>query len=229
MTRKHYVTVLLVVLILSSCSKTAMDTNTPAIIPPLQDASYTMQITTYWSSPAFVVPAGVHITAITGMVHTPDTLLWKPGLHATPGLEDVAEIGAPAKMNLEIDAVIAAQKASERFNITPPAINGSVQKNLTLTQKFSEISFASMIAPSPDWFLGIHNLSLISNHEWIKDTLVNIYVYDAGTEDGDVFGYSNPATTPQQNVNLLQAAQATVLANGNPSLARIATVRFTKN
>lgn len=86
-----------------------------------------------------------------------------------------------------------------------------------------------MIAPSPDWFLGIHNLSLISNNEWIKDTLVNIYVYDAGTEDGDAFGYLNPATTPQQNVGLLQAAQATVLANGNPGLARMATVRFTKN
>jgi hypothetical protein len=229
MTRKHCVAALLAVQILASCSKTTMETNTPTIIPPLPDASYTMQVTTYWSPPAFVVPAGVHITAITGMVHTPDTMLWKPGLRATSGLEDVAEIGAPAKMNIEIDTVIAAQKASERFNITPPAINGSVQKNLTLTQKFSEVSFASMIAPSPDWFLGIHNFSLISNNEWIKDTLVNIYVYDAGTEDGDVFGYSNPPTTPQQNVNLLQAAQATVLANGNPSLAHIATVRFTKN
>lgn len=84
MTRKHYAATLLAVLILASCSKTAMETNTPAIIPPLPDASYTMQVTTYWSSPAFVAPAGVHITDITGMVHTPDTLLWKPGLRATP-------------------------------------------------------------------------------------------------------------------------------------------------
>lgn len=215
---------------LSSCSKNEIESNAAApVAAPLPDAAYTMQITTYWSSPDFTVPPGVHITAVTGMAHTPDAVLWKQGALATGGLEDIAEIGSPTKMNAEIDAVIAAQKASERFNITPPAINGTVQKSLTLTQKFSQVSFASMIAPSPDWFLGINNFSLIRNNDWIRDTTVNVYVYDAGTEDGDAFGYSNPASVPQQNIKLLQPSDATVLANGNMSLARIATVRFTKN
>jgi hypothetical protein len=55
-----------------------------------------------------------------------------------------------------------------------------------------------------------------------------LYVYDAGTEDGDVFGYNNPGTIPQQPINLLDAAKGTVLANGSNSLKPIATVRFTR-
>jgi hypothetical protein len=103
-----YIILLCIAASLFGCSK-----NPPATLPaPLPDASYTMKVTTFWSLPAFTVPAGVHITTITGMVHSTDTMLWKPGIPATPGLEDVAEIGSSVKMNVEIDAIIAAQKAS---------------------------------------------------------------------------------------------------------------------
>lgn len=222
---KYFFSVLIGAL-LFSCSKETVIT---PVLQPLSDADYTMQVTTYWSAPQFTVSAKVHITNIVGMVHSVDTFLWKPGFLATPGLKDVAETGNTTKMNLEIDKIITLNKASLRFNITPPVINGSVQKDFTLTQKYSNVSFASMIAPSPDWFIGINNFSLIKNNNWIKDTTINIFVYDAGTEDGDVFGYNNPATSPQANVSLQTASKATVLANGNASLARMATVRFTKN
>ena len=69
---------------------------------------------------------------------------------------------------------------------------------------------------------------MYNNNNWTADTTVNLYAYDAGTEDGDMFGYNNPATVPQQNIHILQALQATILANGNANLAPIATARFTK-
>ena len=85
-----------------------------------------------------------------------------------------------------------------------------------------------MLGPTPDWFVGVSAMNLYRNNSWISDTTVNLYPLDAGTEDGDVFGYYNPETVPRQNIHLLQASQATVLANGNPALAPIATARFTK-
>jgi len=85
-----------------------------------------------------------------------------------------------------------------------------------------------MLGPTPDWFVGVSGINLYNNSKWVADTTINLYTYDAGTEDGDMFGYNNPATTPQQNIHILQASQARVLANGNPALAPIATARFVR-
>jgi hypothetical protein len=85
-----------------------------------------------------------------------------------------------------------------------------------------------MIAPSPDWFIGLSGLNLYANKKWVADTTIQLFVYDAGTEEGDVFGYANPATTPQQPIRLLEASAATVLANGNSNLKAIAEVRMVK-
>ncbi len=218
---KRIVLYLLILLVFHSCRKNKVDAVEA-------NASYKIIVTTFWSAPAFTVPPNVHITTITGMVHSKDSFLWSSS-PATPGLEAVAEFGNPGKMIIELNAIIAKQKALSQFAITPPAINGTVEFQLDFTSSFSCISFASMIAPSPDWFTGLNNYNLIQDNKWVNDVTVDLFVYDAGSEEGDVFGYNNPETFPAQNVSKLQAANATVLANGNTSLARIATVRFIKN
>lgn len=75
-------------------------------------------------------------------------------------------------------------------------IIGSAETTLKFTTAFSLISFAWMIAPSTDWLMGISNVSLLENNKWIKELTVNMRLYEAGTEQGDVFGYNNPATIP---------------------------------
>ncbi|MEO6489203.1 MAG: hypothetical protein ABIO04_04610, partial [Ferruginibacter sp.] len=87
----------------------------------------------------------------------------------------------------------------------------------------------SMIAPSPDWFIGLNGFNLLQNDQWITDKTVDLFVHDAGTEDGDVFGYDNPSTIPQQDISLLTVSNAMVLSNGNSSLAKMGTIRFLKN
>ena len=219
----------IIVSFLLSVTFFACHKNREEITIPYSEASYKVIITLNWMGPAFGVPAGAHVTTVTGMVHNKDTFLWMPGKPATPGLEDVAEIGNNTKMNAELDPIIAKNKAFSKFAITLPAVTGTVETSLTLNTNYSYISFASMIAPSPDWFMGIHDYNLLNGNTWINDITINVVVYDAGTEDGDVFGYNNPATVPQQNVALLTPANASVLANGNASIASIGTIRFIKN
>ncbi|MEO6405311.1 MAG: spondin domain-containing protein [Ferruginibacter sp.] len=206
-----------------SCKK-----DTANIATPEEIVSYKVILTTAWMSPAFTIPAGAHFTIVAGMVHSKDTFLWS-NRPATLGLENVAEVGNVIRMNQELDSMILNHKALSRFAVPAPGINSSIEFPLTFTSSFSCISFASMVAPSPDWFTGINNYCLIQNSKWVDDVTVNLYVHDAGTEDGDIFGYDNPATVPAQNVSLLSAINATVLANGNPVLGKIATVRFIKN
>jgi len=208
-----------------SCQKQ----ETILVIAPIPDsASYKVILTTKWTSPVFTVPANAHLTTLAGMVHSKDTFLWNNGL-ATAGLELVAEVGNTGVIRKELDTIIARQKALSKFLIPPPVINSTIEFQLSFTKNFSSISFASMIAPSPDWFTGINNYNLIQDNKWVDDITIDLLVYDAGTEDGDVFGYDSPATSPLQNVSLLKAVNATVLANGNPLIGKIATLRFVRN
>lgn len=108
-------------------------------------------------------------------------------------------------------------------------ITGTAETTLLFNSTYPNISFASMIAPSPDWFMGVSNISLFVNNKWLDELNLNVRVYDAGTEDGDIFGYNNPSTIPQQPVALLTHDIATVLANKNTSIAPIATIHFIKN
>ena len=216
-----YLPLSLIFLILS-CKKEEM------IHPAFSEAQYQITITGKWTSPEFTVPPGAHFTNFAGMVHNNNTSLWQVGNHASPGIGLMAEIGNGTILLAEADSIIAAQQAISIFLILGPVIAGERTANIYCNSNFSFVSMLSMLAPSPDWFVGVSGINLFSGNKWIIDTTINLYPHDAGTEEGDIFGYNNPATVPQQNIHLLMASQATVLANGNQLLAPIATARFTK-
>lgn len=207
---------------LLSCNKDEVEST------DFSEARYRIIITGKWASPDFTVPANAHYTPFTGMVHNSQAFIWRPGYNASPGTESVAETGNTVPLLPEIDSMVAAKNAISLFAFIPPAITAQDGVNIYCNSNFSYVSFLSMLGPTPDWFIGISSLNLYSNKQWVSDTAINLYPFDAGTEDGDVFGYNNPPTVPQQPVHLLAANQATVLANGNPVLAPIATVRFVR-
>jgi hypothetical protein len=196
--------------------------------PGLSEARYSITITGQWVAPQFTVPGGAHYTTFIGMVHNSAASLWMEGVKASPGMEVLAETGGGAPVLAEIDSTIKARNGLALLLFVAPPANGSSSVNMYCNSNFSRVSFASMLGPTPDWFVGVNNINLYANNRWIADTTINLYVYDAGTEDGDIFGYNNPATTPQQNIHLLKAAEATVLVNGNAVLPPIATARFTR-
>jgi hypothetical protein len=194
----------------------------------LSEARYKLTVTGNWASPSFAVPPGAHFTTFAGMVHEKNASLWKAGQNASPGVEMIAEIGNLVTAFEEIDAQIAEGKASSLLAFVAPSITGTITTNLYANTNFTAVSFASMIAPSPDWFIGLSGFELYRNGAWITDTTIQLYAYDAGTEDGDIFSTNNQATVPIQPIKLLTPATGSVLANGNSSLGPIATVRLTK-
>ncbi len=220
----RYLTIVLLLFILAACDK-----GEPTVqLPPDPQASYRVTIITNWSAPNFGVPTvNPHFTRLIGMVHSKDSFLWAQ--LATPGLEFVAEVGSTGRLNNEIDSMIARQKALARFGMNPPLPTGTIDSVFLFTTDHSCFSFASMIAPSPDWFIGVNKIDLLENGQWLAEKTVDLFVHDAGTEDGDVFGYDNPATVPQQNIYVLTPTTAMVLANGNATIPRIGTIKFIRN
>jgi len=212
-----------VVFFISSCKKD--EDNVPAIFT---EARYTITISGKWSPPAFTVPPGAHYTTFIGMVHNANASLWQEGTKASLGTEVLAETGGGGPILAEIDSIIKDRNGLSLMLFVAPSAAGSSNVNIYCNSNYSRVSFESMLGPTPDWFVGISSIDLYRNAFWVADTTVDLYAYDAGTEEGNVFGYNNPSTVPQQNIHVLQASQATVLANGNPVLAPIATARFQK-
>lgn len=196
--------------------------------PLFTEATYAIEVKGKWMLPDFTVPAGVHFTNFAGMVHNEKGVLWEAGKQATKGVENVAETGSTTVLLAEIDSIIRSKNALSLIFFAPPSATGSKTSTIYCNSNYSFVSMASMIAPSPDWFIGLSGLNLYANKKWVADTTVQLFVYDSGTEDGDVFDYSNQATTPQQPIKLLDASAATVLANGNSSLKAIVEIRLVK-
>ena len=60
-----------------------------------------------------------------------------------------------------------------------------------------------MLAPSPDWFVGVSALPLVEDGEWRERVEVMLRVYDAGTDDGAVFTAANADSQPPQPITRL--------------------------
>lgn len=215
---------------LFSCKKERVEEIKPMDENVSLDSSvtYKMIITGTWKMPQHTVPVNNHFTQFIGMVHSDSSALYKLGALASLGVENVAEVGNSTALKTEMDNMIAAGKALNKFFVTLSTITASDTTTIQLNIKHFKISFVSMIAPSPDWFAGIESYGLIQNGKWVKDITLPVWGYDAGTEDADVFGYNNPATVPQQPISLMTPANASVIANGNSTIAPFAMVRFVK-
>lgn len=201
----------------------------PAAPVPIEaTASYRIIITGTWSSPQHTIPAYEHFTPFVGMVHSASSRIFRLNEQASLGVENIAEVGNSTALNTEMGGYILEGKALNKFSVTIPGITGKDSVTVNVTSKNSLISFESMIAPSPDWFAGMDSYNLIQNGKWVNDITADIWGYDAGTEEGNVFGYNNASPIPQQAIAYLNPVGASVIANGNAVLAPFATVRFIK-
>jgi hypothetical protein len=58
-----------------------------------------------------------------------------------------------------------------------------------------------MLGPSPDWIVGVSALELcFKNCSWITEKVMNLYLWDAGTDDGITYLAPNHPTIPQERI-----------------------------
>jgi hypothetical protein len=172
------------------------------------------------------LPPGLHYTDLVGAAHDAGDPLWEPGGFATPGIEDVAEAGDPTNLFQEVSERIARGKAETWIRvggITARAGFASSESVFATSLAHPEITLISMIAPSPDWFIGIFGVSLIdAQGAWIDQLAFDLRGWDAGTEEGNLFEFGNPASAPHGTIQELLDSPFL----GRPVLARIELQRI---
>ena len=189
------------------------------------EATYTVTFQGAWNTTVTAggVPSGGHFTTLIGGVHNAEVTFLKEGGMATAGVEIMAELGGTGTLTNEVRAAepnALSVLQGSAGNIGP---TGSSTINMvTLTTDHPRVTLLSMVAPSPDWFVGVSGLSLLdAGADWLPSQTVNLYPWDAGTEEGTEFSLTNSATSPQEIITSLRGI-------GKFSNERIATLTFTR-
>ena len=172
-------------------------------------ATYTVTFQGNWNAQSTPpgAPPGAHFTTLIGAVHNSQKTFWRPGGMATPGVERVAEFGATSGFSNELAAAGNNVKTIIRWGI-----GGGGGATVTRTVEFSKnhplFTILSMLGPSPDWFVGLSSYSLLDgNGNWRPSHSVDLFAYDAGTEDGTEWSLNNPDTNPQGVISSLRGRE----------------------
>jgi len=162
-------------------------------------ATYELVFEATWSAsthPNHFTP-GPHFSGLIGGTHNSGVTFWEEGGIATNGIELMAELGSKSGLQSEIEDAIALGTGGAVISgggISPSP--GSVSVEFTITEDHPLVSVVSMVAPSPDWFVGVDSLSLRDGDQWIYEVTVPLQPYDSGTDSGPTYTSSNADITP---------------------------------
>ncbi|WP_346882279.1 spondin domain-containing protein [uncultured Algibacter sp.] len=199
------ITLTLSLLYLASCFSAILAQST---------ATYTITFTNFWNETdhtqggtSFPNLASAHWSDVVGVNHNDNITFFEMGGISTLGVEDIAEFGdKDLFMNNDVQLAIDADNAEQFINLGDLFIgseNSITLNNIEIKQEFPLLSMLSMIAPSPDWMMAINSLNLREGDSWKPSIVMDLFPYDAGTENGSTYSLSNPATSPRGNITSL--------------------------
>ena len=181
---------------------TAMPEPEPTTAAP-DKATYELYFDATWSAethPADYDP-DAHFSPFIAYGHTdsPDALIFSEKALASPGIELMAETGETNLLITEILEIIMAGNAADYIQgarIDSPGTNSGL---FGFSQERSWVTFVSMIAPSPDWFVAA-SADLFQDGQWVEELTLELVSYDSGTDSGETLTAPNADTQPPEAI-----------------------------
>jgi hypothetical protein len=172
-------------------------------------------------------PAGAHFSGLVGGTHNAKVHFWREGGPASEGIRLMAESGQKTTLLSEIAPAIANGTADLQLSgggISPSPGDVKLIFPKPMRRDFPLVTLVSMIAPSPDWFVGVDSLDLIEDGQWVRSKTVTLYGMDAGTDSGATYVSPDQATVPRDMINTFTGFPALV----NGSIVPFGTFTFTR-
>jgi hypothetical protein len=146
-------------------------------------------------------PGNPHFSGLIGASHNEEVSFWKVGKLASSGIKNMAETGSKNPLNIEIGKAIINMTALDLISGDGISLSpGSTSLIFKVSQDYPLISLVTMIAPSPDWFVGVNSLNLYEDGSFVDEKTVILYAYDAGTDNGTSYKSPNDPTDPPQPI-----------------------------
>lgn len=164
-----------------------------------QVEEYQVRFTSTWSAQTHPMnfPPNPHYSGLIGGTHGDQVTFWEVGELASPGIKRMAETGSKSPLDDEVQAAIDAGLAGTLISGGGIGSSpGMVTETFLVDQSFPLVTVVSMLAPSPDWFVGVSGVSLFENGEWVDIQVIELHVYDAGTDSGMNYTSPNDPTVP---------------------------------
>lgn len=167
---------------------------------------YRVDFVSTWSASTHPTdfPFDPHFSGLVGGSHDATAEIWRPGGIATQGVEDVAERGNRTRITNEVQALVDSGQAHQVILGGNIALSpGSTTRFFEVSDRHPLVSLISMIAPSPDWIVGVHDLPMLENGTWVAGVSVELDPYDAGTDSGPTYASPNADVTPHEPIRNL--------------------------
>ena len=186
-----------------------------------ETATYRLTVVNTWSESTHLglFPVDAHFSWIGGATHTASISFWDEGILATPGMTQMAEIGATTILVGEVQTEITAGTAGSLLSwqhwfcpsgTTNPSC-GPLVVEFDVDDAFPLVTMVTMLGPSPDWFVGISGLEFHDGTDWVETVNVDLRPYDAGTRDQNVFDLGGPLTAPPDPISLITVASGQII------------------
>lgn len=164
-------------------------------------ANYTVIFESTWSALTHPnqFPSSPHFSGLVGGTHHGPQSFWVIEELASPGIKNMAEFGSKTLLINEVDGAISLGTAG--FVLSGGGISvspGTIEMNFSIDRAFPRVTLVSMLAPSPDWFIGVAGLPLFDEGQWRDEVVVVLYPFDAGTDSGPLYHSPNNPTLPPE-------------------------------
>ena len=188
-------------------------------------ATYELTFTATWSATTHPTnfPPNPHFSGMIGGTHNSAVSFWSSGSNASEGIKQMAELGAKGALRNEINQAIGASNADAIVDASGLNSPGVQTTTFEIRPPWNLVTVTSMMAPSPDWFVGVSGLDLLdANGDWINSLEVDLFVYDAGTDSGPNYTSPNQPTNPREAIERITVSP--FLVDG--SVKSVGTFRF---
>lgn len=144
---------------------------------------------------------------IIGASHTVDYTFWSYGDVASEGLRQLAENGNTRMLESELKAKSEhIRTIIKARGISYPNITGRTFAVFRVDNRHHLMSLVSMLDPSPDWVVGVSSLELcLRNCSWVESRVLNLYPWDAGTDDGFTYVSPNQPISPRHPIRRIKS------------------------
>jgi hypothetical protein len=212
---------------IAACSSSPVEPASESAGGAAATARYSVVFQSTWTVLTHPIdfPSDAHFSRLVGGTHNASVTFWSEGAPASTGIKDMAERGRTTPLDQEVNAAISAGRAEHllvggAIDTTP----GSVSLDFEMSTAFPLVTLVSMIAPSPDWFVGVGSLALFQDGQWIESRQIELIPWDAGTDSGSTFRSADFVTMPFQGISRIITAPLSPTGRVTP----LGTFTFTR-
>ena len=173
-------------------------------------ARYEVRFVAEWSAATHGddYPVGGGFGRPVGVAHALGIVVWDDDRTAGDPVEDLAERDSIGDLldeleNFEDIGLVCDIVVGDEIETSP----GERTVTIRVEEDCPKVSFLARISPSPDWFVGVTGINMSDDEEWVDSKSIELFAYDAGTDDGSNFTSSNDDSFPADDVDRITSGR----------------------